>query len=246
MALGLESVYGDNEVGSDGLTKKQRKYKEDSIAYDRMMDEIILKQVASVSFSDFYDHDDFGGSVVEEIPASRNGEGRVENRINHNVPQTRPASSASTIRSRQAAAALSGAKPSSIRARPASAQLLKPKTSALFPSEHTRAPSNPSTMRHTAAVASSRTTVGYSRGRSMASALHGKVSVAKKQTTSTEALSPEAYMRLYGPPPFGSEMWIRCKAAGCFDEESNREAANEEDLPTFGEDEEAENFQLTL
>jgi hypothetical protein len=39
-------------------------------------------------------------------------------------------------------------------------------------------------------------------------------------------------------------MWTRCKAAGCFDTELS--SYEEEPLPTFAEDEEAENFQLTL
>lgn len=52
-------------------------------------------------------------------------------------------------------------------------------------------------------------------------------------------------MQLYGPPPFGSEMWIRCKASGCFDEEEHRPVTPVE-TPLYEEDEETQNFQLTL
>ena len=239
MALGLESVYGDNEVGSDGLTKKQRKYREDSIAHDKMMDEMTLKQISSKNLSDFDDRESFEKPLSGKLP---------EGGINGNLPRSRPASSASTIKSRDAAAALSDARPGSIRARPASVQLpAKPKASGLFRSKNTAVPSNPSSMRHTAAVAGSKTTVGYAKGRSVSSALHGTALQNKKQTTAPKrALSPAEHMQLYGPPPFGSDMWIRCKTAGCFDEESGHESACEEVLPTLGEDEEAEDFQLTL
>lgn len=40
-------------------------------------------------------------------------------------------------------------------------------------------------------------------------------------------------------------MWIRCKAAGCFDEEENRPESPVE-APVYEEDEETQNFQLTL
>lgn len=242
MALGLESVYGDNEMGSDGLTKRERKFKEDSIAFDKMMDEMMLKQIASVSLADFNDREEFEEPIMRGVRLSRS----KERRVNLNA-SSRPTSSASTIRSRDAASALSWTKPSTVRTRPTSVRLPKPRmTSPLFSSKRTRAPTNPSTMRHTAAVASSKTTLGYSRGRSVSNALRGMAPQPKKQTTSKDILSPETYMELYGPPPFGSNMWIRCKTAGCFDEESNQDDGSDEALPTFGEDEEAQNFQLTL
>jgi hypothetical protein len=99
-------------------------------------------------------------------------------------------------------------------------------------------------MRNTAAAANSNTTVGYSKGRSVSSTIREKNAEAQK-TSSSEALSPETYMQLYGPPPLDSDMWTRCKAAGCFDtpEETSQEL---ESLPTFDEDEEAQSFQLTL
>lgn len=110
----------------------------------------------------------------------------------------------------------------------------------------TRAPSNPSSMRNTAAVVTSNTTVGYSKGRSVSSTLREKT--AEQPSSSSATLSPETYMQLYGPPPLGSDMWSRCKAAGCFDSSDESVASQEleEPLPTFEEDEEAESFQLTL
>lgn len=100
-------------------------------------------------------------------------------------------------------------------------------------------------MRNTAASVNSRTTVGYSKGRSVSSTLREKNSQTQK-SSSSEGLSPETYMQLYGPPPLDSEMWTRCKAAGCFDTPEEASYELEESLPTFEEDEEAQNFQLTL
>ena len=86
----------------------------------------------------------------------------------------------------------------------------------------------------------SNTTVGYSKGRSVSSTLR------ENELSAKTPLSPETYMKLYGLPPLGSEMWTRCKAAGCFDTEENAGQELQECLPAFAEDEEAESFQLTL
>lgn len=101
-------------------------------------------------------------------------------------------------------------------------------------------------MRHSAAVANSKTTVGYAKGREVSTRLHGKPSTIAKQPAPKNILSPDTYMQLYGTPPFGSEMWLRCKAAGCFDDEQNQPEIIPETLPTFDEDDEALNFQLAL
>ena len=208
MALGLESVYGgdDHQVGSDGLTKKERKLRQNSIAYDKMVDETALKQITTMDLADF------------------NEQGRV----------AANSSNTNTIKSRNAAAALSGTNPSRYRALPAS--LSRARGASVFPSQ------NPTNTAHSAAVARSRTTLGYSRGRNVSTSLNQK---APSPSTTTTKLSPQIYMDIYGPPPLGSEMWIRCKTAGCFDDEAN-DSANGEELPTLGEGEEADNFQLVL
>lgn len=149
----------------------------------------------------------------------------------------------STFRSREAAAALSAPKVRPTPARVAAAPKPSVAASLLMPKKKARVPSNPSGMRNTAATVNANTTVGYSKGRSVSSTL--RQTAASEQSAKTK-LSPETYMQLYGVPPLGSEMWIRCKAAGCFDAEENAGQEFEESLPTFEEDEEAESFQLTL
>lgn len=239
MALGLESVYGDNEIGSDGLTKRERKFQEDSIAYDKMVDDTIMKQVENIGFHDLSGSDETEQLRMEGPSTTTTQQNRPKGRANNQ----RYASNVSTVKSRDAAAALSGTQTSMTRPRPAPIPKSRVASSLLGPKK-TRPPSNPSSMRNTAAAADSKTTVGYSKGRSVSSKLQGRTPAPKEPTTKG-LLSPDVYMQLYGPPPFGSEMWIRCKTAGCFDEaENGRETPDE--APLYEEDEETQNFQLTL
>ncbi|KAI9924109.1 hypothetical protein MW887_007349 [Aspergillus wentii] len=240
LALGLESVYGDNEVGKDGLTKKQRKFQENSIACDKMVDDMILKQVEGMGFEESNGNESLDAPQAEELPKRR-----TEARCARVIPsRTKYSSNISTVRAKDAATALSGAEPTAPR-KPA--PLPKPRVaSSLLGSRKPRVPSNPSSMRQTAATANARTTVGYSKGRTMSSKLHGKISTTPKEPAKG-IQSPETYIQLYGPPPLGTEMWLRCKAAGCFDsEEERQEAQAEMELPTYEEDAEAQDFQLTL
>ncbi|PKX90826.1 uncharacterized protein P174DRAFT_514817 [Aspergillus novofumigatus IBT 16806] len=240
LALGLESVYGDNQVGEDGLTKRQRKFQEDSIAFDKKVDEMILKQLEEIGFEDKTELNPPSEPHVEEVPKRR----LEVRRAVSTMTKPRYTSNISTVRARDAVAVLSRVEPSGARARPAAMSKPKPRVaSSLLTSRRPRVPSNLSSMRHTAATANSKTTLGYSKGRTVSSRLHGKPSTTPERSV----LSPETYIELYGMPPLGSEMWYRCKAAGCFDSEEDRLAAEaERNLPTFGEDEEAQNFQLTL
>ncbi|KAL4797249.1 hypothetical protein BDV19DRAFT_359211 [Aspergillus venezuelensis] len=223
LALGLESVYGDNEVGSDGLTKRQRKFQKDSAAYDKMVDEMIMKQIESVNFNEPSDDDQPGKPSAAEIPQRR-----VRTRTTRVISGTSKASTGmSTIRARDAAKALSGNERSVPCTRPA--PIIKPRTriaSALFPSKKPREPTNPSAMRHTASVADSRTTMGYTKGREMSSRLNGRPQTPNRQPATKPALSPETFSR----PSSEAENSQLPKAI----------------IPAYEEDEETQNFQLTL
>lgn len=234
--MGLESVYGKQEVGPDGLTQKQRKFQEDSAKADKMVDEMIMKQLDSIGFSE--------PSEDEAIKAPKPQPQTA--RAKASSSSTRPSRNIPTLRSRDAAAALAGPKATVAPAKTAATPKPRIASSLLMPKKKTRVPTNPSPMRNTAATVTSNSTVGYSKGRSVSSTMREKqVEQKKKPSNAQTTLPPETYMQLYGPPPLGSEMWSRCKAAGCFDD-PNENAEPEELLPTFEEDEEAENFQLAL
>lgn len=212
---------------------KQRKFQEDSAKCDRMMDDMIMKQLDNIGFDEPEDE-----HVNAPIRASQAPATRLRTATN-----SRPTRTVSTLRSREAAAALSAAPKPRVTPARVSPTPKPGLVSSLMPKKHARAPSNPSSMRNTAAAATSNTTVGYSKGRSVSSTLRENTI---SERTATTSLSPETYMRLYGIPPLGSEMWTRCKAAGCFDAEEDAGQELEECLPTFGEDAEADDFQLTL
>ncbi|KAJ5092098.1 hypothetical protein NUU61_006968 [Penicillium alfredii] len=234
-ALGLESVYGRQEVGSDGLTQKQRKFQQDSATCDRMVDELIMKQLDSVGFDEQSDNESVEAPTLQPQPQPRAKGPTVHTRSTRNIP---------TLRSREAASALAAPKPSAAPTRTASAPKPRVTSSLLMPKKKARVPTNPSSMRNTAAAANANTTVGYSKGRTVSCTLREET---QKSSRPQPTLSPETYMQLYGPPPLGSDMWSRCKAAGCFDEaESAAPLELGEPLQTFGEDEETEDFQLTL
>ncbi|RDW60436.1 uncharacterized protein DSM5745_10894 [Aspergillus mulundensis] len=227
LALGLESVYGENEIGSDGLTKRQRKYQKDAAAYDRMVDDAILKQIENIGFTEHGEDDQ-----SKRLPAAEIPQRRIQAR-NSRLVSGKPnySSGVSTLRARDAAKALSGNERTISRTR--AVPIVKPRAriaSSLFPSKKPRTPANPSSMRHTAAVIDSRTTVGYTKGREMSSRLHGTAKTSTTKPAATRALSPETYARPYGPQSL--------------DTESDQLA--EELFPAYEEDEETQNFQLTL
>lgn len=197
------------------------------------MDETILKQIDSIGFEE----------ANEMEPMKEASKRRIEpRRVKVPTPKVKY-SNVSTLRARDAAAALSAPEPSGPRTRAASRPRI---SSSIHTTRKPRAPANPSSMRHSAAVANSKTTVGYSKGREVSTRLHGKPSTIAKQPAPKNILSPDTYMQLYGTPPFGSEMWLRCKAAGCFDDEQSQTETIPELLPTFDEDDEALDFQLAL
>lgn len=172
-----------------------------------------------------------------------------------------PSMGPSTLKSKVAAASLSLPKQSgpTLKTTKPSIAPIKPRltTPLVARPKKTPAPINPSTMRHNAAVAASKTTMGYSKGRAT-SATFRKTALPKDvgKNSSNEipdtSLAPAEYIRRYGVPRIGSEMWIRCKAVGCFDEDEgpNLEEIFAGDHPygleTLLREEAEQDFQLTF
>ena len=135
-----------------------------------------------------------------------------------------------TVTAKKAAAALSQPlQPSTAQRQQAAATTAKSKmpSSILSAKMKTPQPTNPSKMRHAAAVTASRTTVGYSKGRATSSTI--KQSILPKTGTTggppveipNTTLAPATYIQRYGIPPAGSEMWMRCFRHGCFNEDDD-------------------------
>ncbi|OJD17769.1 hypothetical protein AJ78_02178 [Emergomyces pasteurianus Ep9510] len=265
---GWHKLFVDNEVGEDGLTRKEREMKAEHEAYDKRMEALIQEQV---------DNMELLGINVRQFPNEPCAEEVAAEIMRKREKKQQPAKglivgrSVSTAKLRNAAKMLSQQSRPAVAVGAASMSRTKPKAKAssapkvrfssgfirpkLQQEQQQHTPSNPSTMQHAAAAASSRTTVGYSRGRRVSSNLRQKTTTSKQRSNSqansssnpADILSPARYMELHGSPPFGSEMWSRCKAAGLFDSEAFDAIFHEEEIPSFLlEDEDAENFQLTL
>lgn len=99
--------------------------------------------------------------------------------------------------------------------------------------------------------------MGYSKGRAASATLH-KTGLPKREvkTSSNEipdtSLAPVEYIQRYGVPRLGSEMWIRCKTAGCFDEDEGPSLEeifagdHPYGLDTLLREEAEQDFQLTF
>ncbi|PGH11486.1 hypothetical protein AJ79_04861 [Helicocarpus griseus UAMH5409] len=245
---GWHKLYPDNEVGEDGLTRREREMKTLQEAYDKEMEEKVQKEIDNMELLDINVRQFPDEPCAEEIAADIRKKREQKQQPAKKVIVDR---SVSTVKSRNAARMLSQQPRPSIPPKPKPRVSSAPKirfSSGLLRPKKQPAPSNPSPMRHAAATASSRTTLGYSKGRRVSSNLRQKAPDTKQ--TKSDILSPEKYVELYGTPPFGSEMWSRCKAAGMFDSDGGIDAAAddfEEEIPPFPEeDEESANFQLTL
>jgi uncharacterized protein YnzC (UPF0291/DUF896 family) len=237
LGRGWETLYDDREVGDDGLTRKEREEKEANEAYDKHVEELIKK-----SLDDIEPLDEASTDVTATKVPPRLANIKTKRSVDRAIP---------TIKSRTAAGALAlQPRKAAVPVKPRASAIPKTRLpSVLAARKKTPPPSNPSSMRHTAAVASSKTTLGYSKGRKVSSVLRQtpQKDRATDKPPSNSILSPERYMMLYGEPPFGSEMWLRCKAAGCFDPEpDDAQDQLEVVLSIYQEDEESANFQLTL
>jgi hypothetical protein len=164
-----------------------------------------------------------------------------------------------TVRARGAISALSS-QPSTrlpsaaTRQTASSMQKKKQSLSVLGARRNPPAPSNPSPMRHSAAIAASRTTIGYSKGRSLSSVLPEKPMQGSRITSGKidqSKIHPVEFRELYGEPPVGSKMWDRFREHGLFDDEFD-EDVDEDDLAGhfWGKDVQAEEeediFQLPM
>lgn len=176
--------------------------------------------------------------------------------------ELRASNGPSTLKSKVAAASLSLPKHSNPALKTASKPNNAPgkprlTTSLVARSRKTTLPTNPSPMYHNAAVAASKTTMGYSKGRAASATLRKTVLPKKEVKTGSNeipdtSLAPAEYIRRYGAPREGSEMWIRCRTLGCYDEDEGPSLEeifagdHPHGLDTLLREEAEQDFQLTF
>ena len=254
----------DDHDGMSFVQRRAKKEQEEDERAEKILDATLLRNIESTNISCIHDPECPGGDCKDSIESKRLAYEKWEKTIAEIEGKPFPApkkhvitsKGPSTLRSKDAAAALAQgpSKPdSSTLKSKSSIPSTKPRLapSMLSRGKRTPPPVNPSPMRHIAATAASRTTLGYSKGRT-ASATLRKTVLPKKDESVPEvpdtSLAPALYIKRYGEPPYGSEMWIRCNAAGCFNhDDGDLEDALLGRLPhDVLADEEAErDFELT-
>jgi hypothetical protein len=140
-------------------------------------------------------------------------------------------SNVDTVRAKVAVSELSARPPTKLplaatKGTASSIQKRKPHWSARGATPTILQPTNATRMRHNAAIAASRTTIGYSKGRDVSSFLPEKsVQGAKVKPGKIDQskIHPLQFRELYGEPPIGSKMWDRFQEDGLFDDESKDE-----------------------
>ncbi|KAL8851754.1 MAG: hypothetical protein Q9221_003364 [Calogaya cf. arnoldii] len=160
--------------------------------------------------------------------------------------------------SKAAATALSNTKLPVLTAKPPQKSIAPVKRSMPIMSRNkkTPPPTNPSGMRHAAAVAASKTTMGYSKGRATSATMRKSVLPGKEnqvpEVVPDYSLPPGAFIKRYGVPRYGSEKWLECKIAGCFDEDYTEDlgesvtAENDDAVAEYFRKEAEKDFVLEL
>lgn len=233
--------YFATRIGADGLShvERQRKHQEEVWAkMDKEAEAALQRDMDSLPLSCTHYPECHGELCKDTIEAREEAEKQYKKTMAEINKETIPAwkriqqqMGPSDIKSKAAASKLSQTKPVAQASRTTqkpSAPGVKPRSNPPVASRPKKvpAPVNPSPMRHTAATAASRTTMGYSKGRAASAELRKfadpqKANKSAAKEIPDQTLAPSVYIARYGEPRMGSEMWIKCKSAGCFDEDSD-------------------------
>ncbi|KAL8944493.1 MAG: hypothetical protein Q9216_000403 [Gyalolechia sp. 2 TL-2023] len=231
-----------NKPDAEGLSYLQRKgieERETNEYLDKKGEAEILLAADSEPMSCFCDIECWGDECKQSIARRKEAQKAYKKTMaaleSKYLPQAKKApdrKGPNLTTSKAAATALSNprrpAVNSNLTAKP-SGPVKKP-TTVLPRGKKTPAPTIPSEMRHAAATAASRTTIGYSKGRVASAGMRKSVLPGKEDQTLDIVpdynLAPAVFIEKYGVPRYGSEKWLECKLAGCFDEEKKN--ANED------------------
>lgn len=203
-------------AGDDGLSyyerKEQQRRKEQDFA-DKMADAMLLRDFESTTIPCIHDEECTQMECTANIENKRAAEEKYQKTIaqlstsakpkNPLAKKPAPKGPPSTLNSKSAAAALSQPKPKAA-AVPAPKATSKPSfpfskpLAILTRPKRTPQPSNPSPMRHTAASAASKTTIGHSRGRIASAALKKKSSVPPPVSSTNPHPDPQNRAQLPG------------------------------------------------
>ncbi|MCJ1402142.1 hypothetical protein MMC11_005361 [Xylographa trunciseda] len=255
--------YFMNRPDDEGLSRIQRQEMERQKAADiehKKLEAMMIRDMESALTPCLHEPDCLGDECKDMPEIRRKAEEQFEMTMASIDPTEAPKKKTSiTSRgpsntlSRRAAGVLSQPKPSvsgMAAKKPAPRNRLP--FSQISSRKQALVPSNPSPMRHTAATVTSRNTVGYSKGRvTSASIRTANMFRDPKNTVDDEipgtGLSPASYIEKYGMPRFGSEMYIRCKHAGCLKEDDGADdIRGAERLEALWREQAEEEFEFTV
>jgi hypothetical protein len=203
LCRGWGEIYLAEHTDEHGVPLFFREYEEKCASYDREVERQVKESLKNVPHLDT----ELDKQVDAMIAAG---------------PRYKPpeVSRIDTMRARGAADGLSHLKAPSVAIKPTASSLLKSRKPpfSVFSSKVPPGPTNPSPMRHIAAEAVSKNTIGFPRARHAPSIIPQK----PKQPTKDPKLSPKSLVRqqdihparfreLYGDPPEGSDMWVRLR-----------------------------------
>ncbi|KZF26848.1 hypothetical protein L228DRAFT_243373 [Xylona heveae TC161] len=211
-----------NPVGPDGLTKFQRQEKEAQARHEKEVDTMLRKAFDEMTFDlpEVQNNDICANQKIKtqsesskRIPSSKGLQARQKT--------SRPlAKGPSSLRSKAAASALSYHNPASEASNPNQARPLiraKVPTSIMGRSKQAPAPTNPSSMRHTAAKVTSQNTIGYTRGRATSVSLRANDSSESSKSKSIDATVSSEHQPLINhfeahySPEAGSDEWNKLR-----------------------------------
>lgn len=214
-----------HEMGPDGQTRVQRDARQRELVrstVERKADALNERELASMPVHCTHEPECAGVLCKQTLVNRRKAQEEYDKAIAIIEAETAPKRQPRQMELPQSTARAAV----SALARPASTQPVadpikqNPAARNLLAVPRNRAPKpiNPSAMRHTAATAASRTTVGRQQGRSVSASLQPRVNPTKTARKPSEhrdtSLEPKEYYSRWGSPPPGSRMWLSCWELG--------------------------------
>jgi hypothetical protein len=241
---GYGEVYG-SPTDENGISLRLKREEEVKVQFDRDMDKKISETLEGWPNPDI-DNDKKVDAMIAAGPKSKNT----------------ATSGVSTMRAKAAVGALSQER-STTTARPTGSSIQRSRKPAFLVHGAKQAPepTNPSSMRSTAAAAISKNTIGYPKAKKPTSIIPFSERPTSRAPASAapvkmdqSSIHPKDFVRLYGTPPVESEMWFRLKEHELIEERikesEDHEPADEifdtNFFPGGEEDDDEDVFQLPL
>ena len=242
MCRGFGEIYFAEPKDEHGVSLSLREYEEKCAQYDKEVERQIEESLNNLS--------DPGAELDHQVDAMIVAGPKIKAGTDSGID---------TVKARRAADALSQSRVPSVAMKPTSSSLQKSRrkpTFSVLNSRETPGPTNPSPMRHKAAQALSKNTIGFPRARHASSILPQRPKQLAKDTNFMASspvkqsnVHPVHFRELYGDPPEGSDMWIRLRQHDLFMEEVGEyDAADHLFNTNFSppDDDDGEIFQLPM